>query len=48
LNGLLDVARVTYREATEDIHQLVTELNGGSEFYNPASVARLNMTYRAV
>lgn len=48
MNGLLDVARVTYREATEDVHQLVTELNGRSGFYNPASVARLNMTHRAV
>lgn len=27
LNGLLDVARITYREATEDVHQHVDDIN---------------------
>ncbi len=28
VNGFLDVARKTYKEATDDLYQLIQELNG--------------------
>lgn len=30
INGMLDVARQTYKELTEEIHQHVDELNGNA------------------
>jgi len=30
VNGFLDVARKTYQEATDDIHEEVKSLNGGT------------------
>ena len=35
VSGLLDVARQTFKEATEDVHQHITDINGKSnhEFF---------------
>lgn len=35
VNGLLDVARQTYKEANADAYQLVTELGGEFFFFRP-------------
>lgn len=44
VNGLLDVARQTYKEANADAYELVTEL--GSKLLSQLICSRSNVLYR--
>jgi hypothetical protein len=41
VSGLLDVARQTFKEATEDVHQHVTNINRKPIFYTSSSFGML-------
>jgi DNA mismatch repair protein MSH4 len=48
VSGLLDVARQTFKEATEDVHQHVTDINRVSIIESLISFVNTYESYRAI